>query len=184
MIDGEKPEISDMSEVYTDTWGKMVKHVVLRKYSDGRDIVYHMEPNFEILEIVGDEKVIPEKGEYDEKHHLDDITEPIVAVYRELKKRSLEINSDLVFNFTKSYISIRKDKNVAFIRFSRKRLRLVAIRAETEIRELVTKYEVRSLPDSVKQFWGGDCADILMEDLHGIDEVMDVLAPIIQAADD
>ena len=41
-----------------------------------------------------------------------------------------------------------------------------------------------TVPDSVKQFWGGDCADILMEDLHGIDEVMDVLAPIIQAADD
>lgn len=184
VIDGEKSEIADISEVYTDTWGKMVKHIILRKYSDGDNTIYHMEPDFEVLEIVGDEKVVAEKTSYDEAHHTDGVSAEVASIYGELKQRVLAINPELVFNPTKSYISIKKDKNVVFISIKRSHLRVVALRPENEIREHISKYEVKSFPDSVKKFWGGDCAGILIKDGSGMDELINLLQPLLQSDDD
>ena len=96
VIDGEKTEIADISEIYTDTWGKMVKHIVLRKYSNGEETVYHLDPDFEILEIVGDEKVVAEKASYDEAHHTDGVPEIVISIFQELKKRVLEIQIEII----------------------------------------------------------------------------------------
>ncbi len=184
VIDGEKGEISQMGEVYTDTWGKMVKHIVLRKYEDRKDTVYHLEPDFEILEIVGDEKVAAERTSYDEEHHTDGVSENVVAIYRELKHRVLSINPELVINPTKSYISIKNDKNVAYIKMSKKKMNLIPMVPESTIRKHVKKYTVKSFPASVKKFWNGDCADIVIEHGDGMDELINVLTPIIQAEED
>jgi hypothetical protein len=184
VIDGEKSEIADISEVYTDTWGKMVKHIVLRKYSDGDNTVYHLEPDFEVLEIVGDEKVVAEKASYDEAHHTDGIPEDVVSIFQELKTRVLEINSEIIFNPTKSYISIKKNKNIAFISLKKKHLRLVALRPESEVRENISHYEIQSFPESVKKFWGGECAGILVPNSSGMDELINLLHPLIHSDED
>jgi hypothetical protein len=131
VIDGEKTEISEMSEVYTDTWGKMVKHLVLRKYSDGKDTVYHMEPDFEVLEIVGDEKVVSERTAYDEAHHTDGISDQLKDVYEKLKSSVLAINDQIVFNPTKYYISLKREKNVAYVKANKKNIRVVVMRPES-----------------------------------------------------
>ena len=152
IIDGEKSEIAEISEVYTDTWGKMVKHIVLKKYSDGKESIYHLEPDLEILEIVGDEKIPEGKTSYDEAHHTDGINDSIVSIYQELKDRVLLIDPNLIFNPTKYYISIKGRKNFAFIKIRKKRITLIPLVPEDEIRKRVTKYQVKSLPQSVKDF--------------------------------
>ncbi len=184
VIDGEKSEIAEMGEVYNDTWGKMVKHIVLRKYSDGKNTVFHSEPDFEVLEIVGDEKVVAGKTSYDEAHHTGGVSDNVVSIYMELKKRVLKINPVLIFNPTKYYISIKNERNVAFIKIAKKYLRVVALRPEKEIREHITTYEVKSFPDGVKRFWGGDCAGIVLKDDSGMDELVNLLKPQLQVDED
>ena len=180
IIDGEKSEIAEISEVYTDTWGKMVKHIVLKKYSDGKESIYHLEPDLEILEIVGDEKIPEGKTSYDEAHHTDGINDSIVSIYQELKDRVLLIDPNLIFNPTKYYISIKGRKNFAFIKIRKKRITLIPLVPEDEIRKRVTKYQVKSLPQSVKDFWNGECAHILVEDANGMDELLDVLSLAVE----
>ena len=184
VIDGEKREIAEMGETYTDTWGKKVKHIVLRKYSDGKDTVYHMEPDFEILEIVGDEKVADEQTSYDEAYHTDGISESMVAIYRQLKEKVLTINPNIIFNPTKSYISIKGVKNYAYIHIFKKRIRLNALLPEKKIRELVSKYTVRSLSVGVQKFWNGECAQIVIENPDGMDELFSVLESLIPTEED
>jgi len=179
VIDGIKPEFSEIDEVYSDTWGKMVKCIVVRKYTDGRDTIYQVEPEIEVLDIVGDEKVVNETNRYDEQHHTEGVNEEILKIYTELKDKVLDINPNLIFNSTKSYISIRGRVNHTFIQFTKKRMRLVVMRPEDEIRECISSYEIKTFPPSVKRFWNGDCAAIIIEDDKGIDEIIDLIKPLI-----
>jgi predicted transport protein len=183
IIDGEKPDIADISEVYTDTWGKMVKHIVLKKYSDGNESVYHLEPDLEILEIVGDEQAPEGKTKYDEAHHTDGINDTIVSIYRELKDRVLKINPNLIFNPTKFYISIRGRKSYAFIKMNNKKMTLIPMASEDEIRGRITKYQVKSVPESVMKFWNGECAHIIIQDADGMDELTDILSLAVEEED-
>jgi len=179
VIDGEKPEFSEIGEVYTDTWGKMVKCIIMRKYSGGGETIFQLEPELEVLDIVGDEKVIKDTKGYNEEHHTEGINPKVLEIYTELKSRVLNINPDLIFNPTKYYISIKGRKNYAFIIIRKKKMRLVAMRPEDEIRKCISKYEVKSFPPSVKKFWNGECADIVIEDASGVDEIINVLKPLI-----
>lgn len=183
VIDGEKPEFSEIGETYSDTWGKMVQCVIMKKYSEGNggETVFQLEPDLEILNAVGDEKVSnKETTGYDEEHHTKGINQEIVDIYTELKGKVLEINPKLVFNPTKFYISIKGRRNCAFISFSKKKMKLTPMRPEEEIRKCVSeKYRVRSLPPSVQKFWNGECARIFIEDSSGMAELIEVLKPLI-----
>ena len=66
VIDSEKPEISEIEETYTDTWGKMVRCIVMKKFASASNEIFSVEPDFEILDMVGDEKAIKESEAYDE----------------------------------------------------------------------------------------------------------------------
>ena len=57
VIDGDKLEFSELSELYRDTWGEMVKCITMKKYSENGEIIYQLEPELEVLNIIGDEKV-------------------------------------------------------------------------------------------------------------------------------
>ena len=179
VIDGDKPEISELSEVYYDTWGKMVKCITMRKYSDGNETIFQLEPELEILDIIGDEKVVGEKKGYDEEHHTDNINQEIFLIYTELKNQILAINPNLIFNPTKYYISIKGRINFAFIKIRKKSIRLVVMRPEDEIRKNISKYEVKTFVPGVKRFWGGECAEIFIENSSGLDELVNVLKPLI-----
>ena len=54
------------------------------------------------------------------------------------------------------------------------------MRPESEIREHISRYEVKSFTEGVKKFWGGECAAIVMKDAENIDEVVELLRPLVQ----
>ena len=41
-------ELSLLQETYADTWGKMLKPIVIKKYSGNGDIFYTMHPDLPI----------------------------------------------------------------------------------------------------------------------------------------
>ena len=56
VIDGDKPEISETCEIYSE-WRKMVKCITMRKYSGNGEVIYQLEPELKVLDIIGDEEV-------------------------------------------------------------------------------------------------------------------------------
>ncbi len=179
ILDGDKREIAEMGEVYHDTWGKLVRKVVIRKFSDSNEIIFQMEPDFEILEIGGDENVLDKPTNYDESHHTEGIPDEILSLYNELKSSLLNINGDLVFNPTKYYVSVRTNKNVSFIKLTKKYLRIVVLRPEPDIREIMGNVEIKTFTDGVKKFWGGDCAAVILTPQTGLDNSVNLIEPLI-----
>ena len=181
LIDGEKPEFAEIEVVYSDTWGKMVKCLIVRKYAINSDVIFHLEPEFKTLDITGGERVLGITKEYDEEHHTKDANQDLVDIYAVLKNKLLEINPEITFNSTKEYIAIKIQKNLSFIQFRKKCLRLVVLRPEKEIQECVesTQYEIQFLPESVQKFWNGECAAILIQDTSGMDKIVNLLKPLI-----
>ncbi len=52
VIDDDKPELPDIMQTYTDTWGKLVKVLKFKKFKNifNENCIYTLEPEFENLE--------------------------------------------------------------------------------------------------------------------------------------
>jgi hypothetical protein len=47
VIDGLKPEFDEVMETYTDTWDKMVRIMVVKRYHNDGTIILSVSPDFE-----------------------------------------------------------------------------------------------------------------------------------------
>lgn len=185
IIDGEKKELPEITETYTDTWGKMVKVAILKEYKrNGRDnnSIYSLSPDFENIEnidIVSENKdEIKEKSPYTEQFHLEDINENTLAIYNELKEKLLNRIPTLDFNSQRYYISLRKERNFAFLKIRKKKIGIVAMLSEDKIREKIKKHEITTLSEGVQNFYNGPCARIEIKNNKNIDEIIDLLVDI------
>ena len=185
IIDGEKKELPEITETYTDTWGKMVKVAILKEYrTNGKDenSIYSLSPDFENIEnidIVSESQdEIKEKSAYTEQFHLEDINENTLAIYNELKEKLLKRIPSLDFNSQRYYISLRKERNFAFLKIRKKKIGIVAMLNEEKIREKINKHEITTLSEGVQNFYNGPCARIEITNNKNIDEIIDLLVDI------
>lgn len=182
VIDGEKKELPEIMETYSDTWGKMVKLILIKKFSQNGEIIYTMHPDFENIEFAEIESEIlaeTEGVEYNEEYHFEGVSETVRKVYNELKADLLNTTSHLVFNPKKSYISIRKAKNIAFFLLGRKKIRLVVMQAEEDIRKEILQHPVKRFTQSVQKFWGGPSCAIIIETAENLDEIKALLRKLV-----
>ncbi len=179
VIDNVKIELPDIMETYTDTWGKMVKLLFLKKFQNGNDIIYTLSPDFERIEVgEGDQVQEIEDGgeiEYNEEWHLEGVAEDIKDAYHKIKAEILRAKSDLRFNPTKGYISIVHKKNVVFFQFYKKKIHLVVMLPEEEVQKRIKKHKVKHLAESVQRFWNGPSCEILIDNNKDLEEIIDVL---------
>ena len=100
--------------------GKMLKHIIVRRYSAYR-YLYSVEPDYEILQTVGDStsKIVNEA--FDESFLRE--CQMLLSVFIKVWKMVFQIFPELV-QPTKGYISIRSSKNIAFIQIQKKRFGL------------------------------------------------------------
>jgi predicted transport protein len=185
IIDDEKDELPEITETYTDTWGKIVKVTILKEYygQNGKsDNILTLTPDFENIEnidIVSTGTIESTKvTAYTEEFHLDGVTEPIKKLYEKIKKEITEHIPDLNFNPQRYYISLRKKRNFAFIQIRRKKILIVALQEENMIREKIKNYEIESLADGVQRFYNGPCARIVLAHDKHINEVINLLIEI------
>ena len=185
LIDGEKEELPEIFETYTDTWGKLVKLIILKKYKNGNDIVFSMNPEFENLEYMyisnqNIDSTILENSIIDENYHISSINENIKEIYFELKSKLLEFRQDILFNPQKYYISIKIKRNISFLTFSKKKISLVVLLQEEKVKELITKYKIKHLSDSVQKFWNGPSCEVIIDNKDGLNEIIDLLKILIE----
>lgn len=183
VIDGNKPEFHEIGEMHEDTWGKLVKCVVVRKYTCEEAEILQVESDVEVPGTGGDKPpsgVTIDRSRYTEEYHTDKAGKKVQQIYRELKDRVLQVNPGSIFNPAQRYISIKIRRNVVVIFFKKSCLRLVVMCPENEIRECITKYEVKAIGPRSQKFWNGECAAVVLDNLYGMDEVINLLRPLIQ----
>lgn len=184
IIDGEKDELPEIIDTYSDTWGKKVRVLVLKKFISRDDKLFSLNPDFEQIEYAGADSVmkVDQSGkiEYTEEYHLEDVNNEIKEIYYKIKSELLKINSNLIFNPKKYYISIVHDRNIAFFQFSKKRIRFVIILPEEEVRTKIKSHTVKHLTERVQKFWNGPSCGITIDSITDIDEIIELLKSIIQ----
>jgi predicted transport protein len=183
--DGIISELPEIMDTYTDTWGKMVRFIEVKKYVNENDIVYSIIPDFEIIQLTESEIDIEEKTEgteqlkYTEQFHLDDALQIVKDIYAKIKESSIAIDPQFVFNPQKYYISIKKKKSLAFIQIRKKKIRIIAMLPEEEIRKIILKHPVIGLSEGVQKFYNGKCAAIDIINLNHFDEIEEILHRLV-----
>lgn len=173
IIDGEKPELPEIMDTYSDTWGKMVKLMTIKKHSSGTQSLFTVDPEFEAVDyrhVIEDP--VPDDPIYSEAFHLEGVTDNVRDVYAKLKAAVLKTQPSLVFNPQKSYISIKTAKNIAFIAVRKKKLRLVVMLPEDIIRANLHHHTVKSLSASVQGFYNGPCAAVNVDSPSHLPEII------------
>jgi predicted transport protein len=177
IMDNDRKDLPLLMDTYTDTWGKLTKSIVIKTYTDNGNIIYTMRPDFS--DIWKNEKTKVEIIKNTEEDHLNAVTENIRNIYKSIKTSLLEADSTLEFNPKKHYISIRKNKNLAFLQLKRKLVDIVVMNPEADTRTSITKHRIKSLPSSVQKFWNGECCTIVVENSENLEEIIDLLKKVI-----
>lgn len=176
IIDRQKEELPEIIDTYTDTWGKMVKLMIVKKFQHKSEVLFTVEPEFTDLEYStiesfdkSDEIIITEE------FHLEGIQEPTKQLYKALKEQLLASNADLLFNPRKYYIAVKHTKNIAFIKFRKKKLTLVVMHPYDEVVKVFPKSKVRQLAESVQKFWNGESCEVQVEAMGDLGVVVDLI---------
>jgi predicted transport protein len=183
IIDGDKKEMSEIIETYTDTWGKMVKHMLIKKFVNNGDCIYTMHPDFENIEFAYVENEVLEETDdeaaYTVDEHFEGVSETVKKIYDYIKEQLLKVNRNVVFNPQKYYISIRTERNVAFLKIRRKKIAIVVMHPEDETRKVITHNSVKTLAPGVQKFYNGPSCAIMVESTDNLDEVVSLLKKLI-----
>lgn len=167
-----------MQTVYVETWGKMLRQILVKKFYCNDDKIYSVNPLFVDIWRNGKQKK-EEIIKVSENDHLCELPDRIRSIYKSIKTSLLEMDSSLEFNPKKHYISIRKNKNLAFIHLRRKQVDIVVMNPADNTRELIKHYKIKTLPASVQKFWNGECCTIVVENSDSLDEVIDLLKMVV-----
>ncbi|PEC46373.1 hypothetical protein [Bacillus sp. AFS096315] len=183
IIDGEKEEIPDILETYTE-WREMVKVIILKKYSDGINEAFSFEPEFEDVEysLMNKETSEDEDGEmkeFTEADHLKKSNQMVNSIYNQIKNELIHKNPGVTFNATKKYISIISQKRIAHFRFNVKSLKLVIMKEKNMISEQIPSFHIKPGSPGVQKFWNGPCCEIQFKSEENINEVISLLKTLI-----
>lgn len=184
ILDGKKRELPEITDTYSDTWGKMVRVIEIKKFKSQSDVILSVDPEFENIAFAYEEPGTDGVGEgvqYDENYHLEGVSEAVKEVYSHLRSVMEATDDSFVFNTQKYYVSIKGKKNVAFIKVRKKKLRIVVMLPEDQIREVIGKHEVKSLSQSVQNFYNGPCAAVDVGAMDDIDEIETLIRKAMQS---
>ncbi len=184
ILDDEKEELPEIIETYTDTWGKIVKQLVLKRFVSADDVILSLSPDFENIEsaeLIVDEEV--EEGvepvqKYTEEYHLDGVSAEVKDIYVKFKECLSSRIENIVFNPQRYYISIRKKRNFAYFKIRRKKIKIVVMAKEDFVRDKIKHHQIKSLSEGVQNFYNGDCCEVVIEEDLNLEEIFNLLIEI------
>jgi predicted transport protein len=183
IIDGEKNELPEITETYTDTWGKLVKILILKKFCKDGDSVYSMTPDFQDIEYAFVEPVDAaaenQDVQYSEEYHLESTSAEVKEVYYKIKDDLLKTTTGIVFNPQKIYISIRYRRNIAYFKILKSRIRLVIMLPEQVVRSQLHHTTVHTLSERVQRYYNGPCCELIIDNLNNVNEVSGLIKNLI-----
>ncbi len=183
VIDDIKPEMQEVFETYTDTWKKMVKIEVLKEYTAEGKTIFTMNPDFDEINLPeppdggnsGGSEESSTKPEWTEIKHLEGVNDNIVSVYKKIKAAMIETDPKIIVNPTASYISLKSNRNFAYIRFSKAKMHIVIMLPFEKGKELINNHKVKILSEREQRFWNGPCFQVTLNDESTIEEIVNTL---------
>ena len=181
IIDGTKPEFEEIINTYTDTWGKMVRVQIVNHFRRGENNIITVEPPFQNLAVSPSPEKEPPKPSQDTKKNRQP---EVLEIYEKLKQEFINVKNTLRFNPTTGYIGVVDKRQIAFIKLQKKRIRLVVLLAENEVKEILRSghhYVIRHT-DADQPFWGGknpNCS-VVISDTEQWDEIQRLLARLVE----
>lgn len=169
VIDGDKAELPEIIDTYTDTWGKMVKILKVRRFTNESESLISVEPDFVDIQFTPDSATGKEtesdvsKPVYSEEYHLEGVKELAKKSYFEIKKHLQENYPSATFNYQKYYVSVRTKQNLAYISLQKKKVRVVVMLPEDEVRKIMPQQAIKSLSQGVQRFYNGPCCAMLFD---------------------
>ncbi|MBI4930502.1 MAG: hypothetical protein HY841_07055 [Bacteroidetes bacterium] len=181
IIEGARPELAGFRETYAE-W-QAVKPIHIKKFSNKGETIITMYPGFaEIQNRKTKSNAVKEKINYTEDYHMEDVAEEVKAVYGKMKAELLKADKTLQFNPQKYYISLRKNRNLAFFHFSQKKISLVVMNPDKATRKVIKHHEVKTLTEKVQKFWNGASCTIVLENTKHLNEVISLLKKLVANA--
>lgn len=190
VLDGEKEELPEIMEVYSDTWQKIVKLMYIKKFSSGLDSYFMAYPDFEDIDFLEISSVPDDEQEgvvheedteddaYDEEYHLSGSFEIVKKCFAELKLALATSVNGASFRYRKYYVAARKTKNFAFFHFRRKKIELVVTCLPDFAERFVKNYKIRNHSQSVQRYWGGKSCSIVVDSDAYLGQVENLLRQI------
>lgn len=174
ILDDEKEEVMEAKEIYPSEWGKLVKVIKINQFSYNSEVIYTITPNFEDIEYIDLEGIKNDNNqEYDEYYHLEGVSEEVKNTYYSLKEKVMALDSNIIFNPKKWYISIKLRKNIAFITLKIKKLKIVITQPYDP--NLKLNHNFKPLAESVQKFYNSKCFQITIEQNQNLDEIVDLI---------
>jgi predicted transport protein len=161
IIDDNKPEFHDIFETYTDTWDKMVKVEILKQYTANGETIFTMNPDFEDIGFI--EPPTHEEAEGEERY-----TESF-------KDEMARLDSNIRINPQRYYISLRKNRNFAYLKFRKRKMHIVVMIPYEDGASLIQKHKLTQLSEGIQKFYNGACFQVTLENKENLDEIMRVL---------
>lgn len=120
----------------------------------------------------------PKKSTEDD--HLKGVSDVVKEIYLKIKVDVLASDVEVVFNPKALYISMRKNKNLAFFKFGIEKITLVVLCPEEETRKRIKHHEIKTLTEKVQQFWNGPSCSIVIDSMEKLNEVTTLLKRMIK----
>lgn len=188
VIDGDKIELPEIMDTYTDTWGKLVRILKVKNFTNENESLISVEPDFVDIQYRPDGDVELSKEEdaestkpiYTEEYHLDGVSDSTKRIYFQIRDHVLKNYPNAAFNIQKYYISIRTSQNLAFLTLRRKKLRVVVMLPPAEVRSIISHQVVKELSASVQGFYGNPCCEVIFIDGQKMDDFWKLLKLLIK----
>lgn len=181
IIDGEKKELSETFETYSE-WSTTVKYITVKKYTNNSELIYTIEPEFQSIEYVLEE--FDEDGEdtrkYTEEQHIDKTSKAVADIYTEIKTRIKSYDGTIAFNPTGHYIAIKYKKNLAAFQFRKNKIRLIVMMPEDIVRSKIKFHRIITLSDAVQKFNHGESCALEIDSNEHLDEVTELLKELVE----
>lgn len=191
IIDGEKPELPEIMDTYVDTWGEFVKIQKIQKFNNPieNNSIFTVDPEFDYIDYALDIEDSTELDEekysnYSEENHIGNILPLVRENYEFIKAKLLSYNSNIKFNPRKHYIAINLNKNITFLKFSKKRFRVILMKPFLEVSKIIKKYEVVELAESVQKFWNGPSCAVIVDNDSELDSLVNIIISIDKETND
>jgi predicted transport protein len=181
ILDDNKKELPEIIETYTDTWGKMVKTTIIKEFKNNNESIFHVSPDFENIEtidIVESENEDDTKKTFNEDFHLNGVNEEVKNIYYYIKEKISAEIPGVKFNSQHYYISIRKKRNFAYIKLRKKRLGIVVMDDEKNVRNRIKNHTLKTLSNSIQNYYNGPCCEIIIEKNKNLEEIIQLLIDI------
>jgi predicted transport protein len=178
VIDDVKSELQEVSETYTDTWGKMVKVEILKQYTADKQAIFTMNPDFEEIDLPetppSDEEILPDER-YSESKHLEGVNGTIIDAYNRIKAAMLQLDPKIIPNPTASYISLKSNRNFAYIQLKKTKMHII-IRLPFETGSIIIqKHKIKQMSERAQEFWNRPCFQVTLDNDANLDEIIKAL---------